>query len=226
MKLTWYGHAAFGIEGRVKTLIDPYLSSNPSATVRWQNLKPDVIAITHAHGDHLGDTIEIAKATGCTVIAIAETADYLAKKGLDTIDLDFGGSINVKGTEYTLVPAVHSNSIEEGDNIVEAGDPGGFIVTDGKTVYHAGDTAVFGDMALIRELYAPEVALLPIGGRYTMDSKAALLAVKLIQPRVVIPMHYNTKDKIRADVKAFKAAVEKETDTRVMIMNPGDTIDL
>lgn len=227
MKITWFGHAAFELDGRLKTLIDPYITNNPAATVRWQDLSPDVIAISHSHGDHFGDTIDIAKATGCKIIAIAETADYLCKKGLDAVDLDFGGSYVIKGVEYALVPAVHTNSIEEPDgSLVEAGDPAGIIVADDKVVYHAGDTALFSDMSLIRELYAPEVALLPIGGRYTMDAKAALMAVKLIRPKFVIPMHYNTRDKIKADEKAFKKAVEQETDAEVMLLKSGESVSL
>jgi L-ascorbate metabolism protein UlaG (beta-lactamase superfamily) len=226
MKITWYGHAAFELEGKLKTLIDPYITNNPAATVRWQDLKPDVIAVTHGHGDHLGDTMEIAAATGCAIVAVAETAEYLIKKGLKVIDLDFGGSFTIEGVEYALVPAVHSNSIEAGNALIEAGDPAGVIVSDGKIVYHAGDTALFGDMSLIRELYTPDIALLPIGGRYTMDAKAALLAVKLIRPKVVIPMHYNTRDKIKADEKAFKKAVEHVTDAEVILMRPGDSIVL
>jgi len=226
MKLTWYGHSAFELEGKHKTLIDPYISHNPVATVRWQDLKPDVIVVTHGHSDHYGDTVEIARSTGCKVIGITEIADFLCKKGIDVIDLNLGGSIDFKGVGYTLVPAVHSNSIEENDKVFEAGCPVGVIVTDEKTVYHAGDTALFHDMALIHELFSPEVALLPIGGRFTMDIKAAVQAVKLIKPKLAIPMHYNTWGAIKTDETVFKSLVEQQTDTKVALLKPGDSIEI
>ncbi len=226
MKLTWYGHSAFELDGKKKTLIDPFISHNPVATVRWQDLKPQVIAVTHGHNDHYGDTVEIARATGCKVIAITEIADFLCKKGLDVIDLNLGGSVDMDGVKYTLTPAVHSNSIEENDKVFEAGCPVGIVVADEKTVYHSGDTALFYDMNLIRELFSPDVALLPIGGRFTMDIKAAVQAVKMIRPKLAIPMHYNTWGAIKTDEKEFKRLVEAETDTKVVLMKPGETIDI
>lgn len=225
MKITWHGHSAFEIEGKYRTLVDPFFTGNRMARVGWQEMKPDVIAVTHGHSDHLGDTINIARSTGCTIVAISELADYLGRLALRTVDLNFGGTVDL-GARYSLVPAVHSSGVEEGGLGIDAGSPAGFIIEDGKTVYHAGDTALFSDMVIIKELYKPEIAMLPIGGRFTMDIKAASIAAALIRPEIIIPMHYNTFEYNKADVVAFKLSVESSTDTEVIIPVPGEPIDL
>lgn len=195
------------------------------ADVDVEDVKPDVIAVTHGHADHLGDTVRIAERTGCKVIAVNEIAKYLQSRGVDAIGANIGGTVELKA-RYTFVPAMHSNGIDEAGFGWDAGSPAGLVVSDGSTVYHAGDTALFGDMALIREVFHPKVAMLPIGGRFTMDINQAVLAVKMIKPRFAIPMHYNTFDVIKADVGKFQQKVEEETETEVVILEPGDSIDI
>ena len=185
-----------------------------------------MIVVTHGHADHMGDTLTIARRTGCKVVAINEIAKYLQSNGVDARGGNMGGAVEIDGTKYAFVPAVHSNGIDEAGFGWDAGSPAGIVVADGVTVYHAGDTALFSDMGLIRELYAPRVAMLPIGGRFTMDIDQALRAVKLIQPQLVIPMHFNTFDVIRANVGKFQRMVEDQTETEVVIMEPGDSIDV
>jgi L-ascorbate metabolism protein UlaG (beta-lactamase superfamily) len=195
------------------------------ADITPDDIDPDVIVVTHGHADHMGDTLKIAKRTGCTVVAINEIAKYIQSQGVEARGGNIGGTIEL-GAKYTFVQAVHSNGIDEAGFGWDAGSPAGIVVEDGVTVYHAGDTALFGDMSLIHELYKPKVAMLPIGGRFTMDINQALLAVKKIQPQFVLPMHYNTFDVIRADAGKFQRMVEDQTDAEVVIMEPGDSIDV
>jgi L-ascorbate metabolism protein UlaG (beta-lactamase superfamily) len=225
MKITWHGHSAFELQDSLITLIDPFLTGNPMADVKQDEVDPDVIVVTHGHADHMGDTMTIAERTGCKVVAINEIAKYMQSKGVDARGGNIGGTIDL-GTKYTFVQAVHSNGIDEAGFGWDAGSPAGIVVSDGVTVYHAGDTALYSDMALIRELYKPKVAMLPIGGRFTMGIDQAVLAVTLIKPQFVIPMHYNTFDVIRADVGKFQRMVEDRTDSEVIIMEPGDSIDV
>ena len=226
MKITWHGHSAFELQDSLLTVIDPFFMGNPMADVKADDVDPDVIVVTHGHADHMGDTLTIAKRTGCTVVAINEIAKYIQSNGIDARGGNIGGTIDIDGATYTFVQAVHSNGIDEAGFGWDAGSPAGVVVGDNVTVYHAGDTALFNDMALIRELYRPKVAMLPIGGRFTMDVNQALLAVKMLQPQFAIPMHYNTFDVIRADVGKFQRMVEDQTDAEVVIMEPGDSIDV
>lgn len=225
MKITWHGHSAFELQDSLITLIDPFFSGNTMADVTADDVDPDVIVVTHGHADHMGDTMTIAKRTGCKVVSINEIAKYVQSQGVDARGGNIGGTIDL-GVKYTFVPAMHSNGIDEAGFGWDAGSPAGIVVSDSLAVYHAGDTALFGDMALIRELYKPKVAMLPIGGRFTMDASQALLAVKMIQPRLVLPMHYNTFDVIRADVGMFQRMVEDQTDAEVVVLEPGDSIDV
>ncbi len=228
IKLTWLGHSCFRIdvEGTV-LLIDPFINDNPVATLKSEDLYPDIIAVTHGHRDHLGDTVEISKRSGCKVVCIHELSQYLRSKGISTEGMNIGGSIEVKGIRFTMTDALHSSSIDEACWDFDGGKAAGFIVSIGNiVVYHAGDTGLFGDMKLIAKLYSPDVALLPIGGRYTMDSIDAALAVGMLHPDIAIPMHYNTFDVIEQDPIIFEKKVRSICDTKVMILNVNSSIFL
>ncbi|HMK45996.1 MAG TPA: metal-dependent hydrolase [Methanocella sp.] len=226
MKILWHGHSAFELQDSVTVLIDPFILGNRMADVTMDDLEPDIIAVTHGHADHMGDTISIAKRAECHVVAVNEIAKYLQSQGIEAYGANIGGTIELEGVRFSLVQAVHSNGIDEAGFGWDAGSPAGFVISDSCNVYHSGDTGLFGDMALISEVYKPEVAMLPIGGRFTMDIDQALMAVKMLKPRFVLPMHYNTFDVIRADVTKFQRMVEDQTDAEVVILKPGDSIDV
>ncbi|ALK06683.1 MAG: metal-dependent hydrolase [Methanosarcina sp. 795] len=227
MKITWLGHSAFLLEAEKRLLIDPFISGNPMAPCTPEELNPDVLVITHGHQDHLGDAIEIGKRTGCRIISIHEVANYIKSKGVFAEGMNKGGTMNVEGIKLTMTNALHSSSIDASGFSFDGGSPAGFIIQiNGRTIYHAGDTGVFGDMQLIGELYEPEIALLPIGGHFTMGIKEAVKAVELIRPKIAIPMHYNTFDVISQDPLEFQQSVESKTSTKVIIMKPGESIEL
>lgn len=227
VKITWLGHSAFLFEAEKKLLIDPFISGNPLAPCSPEELNPDIIAVTHGHRDHLGDTIEIGKRTGCRIISVHEVANYIKSKGVFAEGMGKGGTVNVEGIKLTMTEALHSSSIDASGFSFDGGSPAGFIIRiNGHSIYHAGDTGVFGDMQLIGELYEPELAFLPIGDKFTMGIKEATKAVELIQPKIVIPMHYNTFDVISQEPLQFKKAVESKTNTKVIIMQPGQSIEL
>jgi L-ascorbate metabolism protein UlaG (beta-lactamase superfamily) len=197
-KLTWLGHATFRIvtpAGRV-ILIDPWLTTNPACPEALK--KPDrvdVMFITHGHSDHFADVLPLAKQFNPEIVAIVEIGAWLKSKSCSKVHgLNKGGSIAVGDVEATMVHAVHSSGIEDDGTIVYGGDPAGFVIRlpGGMTVYHAGDTAVFGDMKIIGDLYAPDLALLPIGDYYTMSPREAALAIRLLGVKHVVPMHYGT----------------------------------
>jgi L-ascorbate metabolism protein UlaG (beta-lactamase superfamily) len=227
VKITWLGHAAFLLEDEKKLLIDPFISGNPKAPCSPEDLDPDIIAVTHGHRDHLGDTIAIGARTGCRIISIHEVANYIKSKGIFAEGMNKGGTMEVEGVTLTMTHALHSSSIDASGFSFDGGSPAGFVIgIGGHSIYHAGDTGVFGDMQLIGELYKPEIALLPIGNRFTMGIKEAVKAVELIEPEVVVPMHYNTFDVIRQDPEEFRKAVEAKVNTKVIIMEPGESIEL
>ncbi len=218
MQLTWPGHSCVLLTGTKKVLIDPFVEGG---SVIGTN--PDIVAITHGHADHMGEACALKKKT----VAITEIAKYLKAKGLDAEGMNIGGSLTIDGVTFTMTPALHSSVIEEAGPGFSGGAAAGFVVRmDGVTIYHAGDTGLFSDMKLIGELYHPDLALLPIGGRYTMGVAEAMVAASFIGAKTVIPIHYNTWDKIAADPLALKTAVERTTDIRVTIMKPGETINL
>jgi len=226
MKITWLGHSAFLIEGRDKVLVDPFLTGNPKASITPDRVDCDIICVTHGHGDHLGDTAAIAKRTGATVASILEISNYLAKKGVKTVGFNVGGTTRINRTAITLTPAIHSSSIEfEGSEHMVA-NPVGMIIDTEKPVYHAGDTSLFSDMKLIGEMYRPVVAMLPIGDFYTMGPEQAAMATKLIAPKIVMPMHYGTFPLIEQDPKVFEALVKKMSKARVVILKPGESLEV
>ena len=222
--LTWYGHAALGLEtGGKKLLIDPYFTDNPAASTTADKVEADFILLTHGHGDHLGDTVAIAKRTGATVISNLEIADWLEKQGLVAQGLPFGENRQLPFGSLKLTPAVHGTGLPDGS---DGGQPGGFLLAvDGKKIYIAGDTALFDNMKSIGG-EGLELAILPIGGFYTMDPDQALQAVKVLAPKHVIPYHFNTWDKIAQDPNAWAARVTKETTTQVHVLKPGESFDL
>jgi len=194
MELTWLGHASFRLDaGGKRIYIDPFLNGNPKCPEGEQTPeRVDIIALTHAHGDHLGDTVELAKKHGATVVAPVELADWLQiKHELKNVrDPNKGGTVDVDGITFTLTNAHHSSS---NNDLEYMGEPVGIVVGgDGKKVYFAGDTCVFGDMQLIARLYEPDLAVLPIGDHYTMGPREAALALELLGVKRCVPCHYGT----------------------------------
>ncbi len=197
VKLTWLGHATFLLDtGDARILIDPWVQNNPACPDELKDLGSlDAMLITHAHFDHIGDAVEIAKATSPQVVAIPETATWLGSKGVEnTIDMNKGGTVEVAGVKAHMVHAVHSCGITDGDQVLYGGEAAGFVVelADGFKLYHSGDTAVFSDMAIIGRLLEPDIALLPIGDHYTMGPRSAAEAVRLLDVKTVVPMHFGT----------------------------------
>lgn len=231
MKIEYLGHSAFRITSSKTIIIDPYLNKNPKASIKANDIKKaDIVLVTHGHGDHLGDSLEICKNTGAVFVAIHELTLYAQENGiLKTEGMNMGGTIEIDGIKITAVRADHSACINVTDKGgYSGGNSIGFVLRDGsKSVYHSGDTGLFKDMKLIGELYKPDVALLPIGSRYTMGPKEASYAAKYLKSKIVIPMHYNTTPLIRQNPNDLKLFVkELELDTEVKILDPGDYFEI
>jgi L-ascorbate metabolism protein UlaG (beta-lactamase superfamily) len=225
MKITWYGHACFLIEtDTAKLLVDPFISGNPLAPVQADNVKTDYILVSHGHGDHLGDTIEIAKRTGATVISNFEIQNWLVNQGIKKVHPQhIGGGFDYPWGRVKLTIAHHGSALPDGSY---GGNPCGFLFyIQGKKIYHACDTGLFFDMKLIGE-EGIDLAILPIGDNFTMGPKDALRAVKLIEPKQVVPIHYDTFDIIKQDPYAWAANVEKESSAKATVMKPGDVLEL
>lgn len=219
VSLTWYGHSAFAIEsGDSTVLVDPFLTGNPAATVDSAELTPTTILLTHAHNDHVGETIELAKRTGAQVIATAELAGWIESQGVENVSAgNHGGTIAFNGGSAKFVPAWHTSSYSTENGVVAPGVPAGFVVRiGGKTVYFAGDTALFMDMQLIGD-EGLDVAVIPIGDNFTMGPDDAVKAASFLRAPLVIPCHYNTFPPIEQDPDAFKAQVEAITSSRVVV---------
>lgn len=224
-RVTWYGHAALGIEtGGYKLLVDPFLSGNPLASTTPDKVEADYILLSHGHSDHVGDALEIAKRTGAKIIANAEMCGWLTKKGLQTHGQHLGGGYRHPFGYLKLTMAIHGSGLPDGSY---GGNPAGFLLTtnDDKKLYLACDTGLFGDMRLIGE-EGIELAILPIGDNYTMGPDDALRAVKLLTPAHVIPIHYNTWDVIAQDAHAWARRVEQETSARVHVIKPGESFTI
>jgi L-ascorbate metabolism protein UlaG (beta-lactamase superfamily) len=224
-KLTWYGHAALGLEtGGYKILVDPYLSGNPSASLRPEKVQADFILVSHGHGDHVGDTVDIARRTGALVISNFEIATWLGNQGVNTHAQHLGGGHKHPFGYLKLTLALHGSGLPDGSY---GGNPAGFLLTthEGQKVYMACDTGLFGDMRLIGE-EGLALAVIPIGDNFTMGPDDALRAVKLLQPRHVIPIHYNTWDLIAQDANSWAGRVQGETGAEVHVLKPGESFNL
>ena len=225
MQITYLGHACFELEdGGTSLLIDPFLSGNPKAAKSADEVSPSVILLTHGHQDHYGDVLDIAKRTGATVVAITELAGEIQGdlgEDHEVFDPNLGGTVTFDWGWVKLVQAWHTSTTPKG----QVNTPAGLIVNfGGKTIYHVGDTALFSDLQLIGHRAGPiDVALVPIGGHYTMDRHDAVTAVDFISPKQVIPCHYDTFPPIETDAEAFKADVERATSSSVVILAPGES---
>jgi L-ascorbate metabolism protein UlaG (beta-lactamase superfamily) len=223
MDIRFLGHACFELsDGDTRVLIDPFLTGNPKAAVEAGDVDPTHIFLTHGHSDHFGDTVDIAKRTGAQVVAIVEIAGELGEAGVENVsDPNIGGTVEFDGGVWVrYVPAWHTSTTPNGT----VNTPAGIVVgIGGKVVYHLGDTALFSDLALPGRRDDIDVALMCIGGHYTMDRHDAVRAAELVGAKRVIPCHYGTFPPIETDAEAFKREVETSSDAKVVILEPGDT---
>ncbi len=225
IRLTWYGQACFLIDtGDARLLIDPFITGNPMATIKPEDIAADYILVSHGHEDHLGDTLDIAKRTGAMVITNFEIHNWLIGQGIENIHPQhIGGGFDYPWGRVKLTIAHHGSGLPDGSY---GGNPCGFLLyLQGKKIYHACDTGLFYDMKLIGE-EGIDLAILPIGDNFTMGPDDALRAVRLIQPRMAVPIHYNTFDVIKQDPHAWAATVEQETSTKVSVITPGDGFEI
>ena len=231
IKITWYGHSAFLIKSPKgkRILIDPWLD-NPKAPEGAKEITNiDLILITHGHSDHIGNTIEIAKRTGAKVISIFEVYLHIEAQGVTNAQgMNKGGTIDIDGIKVTMVDAKHSSGIDLDGKVINGGDAAGYIIEiENKfKIYHAGDTALFGDMKIIGEFYKPDVALLPIGGLYTMGPSEAAYACKLLKPKYIIGMHYGTFPVLTGSPEELNKLLPKDMKNRVIKLEPGKEITL
>lgn len=227
MLMTYFGHSAFMLEANGNTaLIDPFISDNPLSGRSGDEIEADAILLSHAHGDHVGDTIPIARRTDATVVATFELATWLGSQGAaNAKPANHGGTIAFAGGTVKLVPAWHTSSYS--DDFVAPGVPAGLVVRfGGKTIYFAGDTCLFGDMQLIAD-EGLDIAVLPIGDTFTMGLADAVCAAGMLRAETVIPCHYNTFPPIEQDPREFKRLVEEQSQvTRCLVLDPDQTIEL
>jgi L-ascorbate metabolism protein UlaG (beta-lactamase superfamily) len=225
-RITWLGHATVLVQTAQGTniLIDPFIAHNPKYPQDFVlPSKIHYVLLTHGHGDHISDAVPVATRHGSTVVAIYELADYVAGKGVkETIGMNLGGTVQLNDVAATMVDAKHSAAAQDEHGVHYVGVATGFVLTiaDGPALYHAGDTAVFGDMSLIRDLYRPSVAMLPIGGHYTMGPREAALASRLLESKVILPLHFGTFPPLKGTPEELAALVE--AGTRVVSWKPGE----
>jgi L-ascorbate metabolism protein UlaG (beta-lactamase superfamily) len=228
LAITWLGHATFIITtpGGKRIVTDPWLEGNPMCPADRKRIDAaDLILLTHGHSDHSGDVIGVARATNAPVVCVHELSKWLERKGLqNVIGMGVGGTVRAAGLDVSMVQAIHTSSVVEHDTIVYLGVPVGFVVRleNDQAFYFAGDTALFGDMRLIGEMYRPDVAFLPIGGHYTMDPEAAARACALLGVRQVVPMHYGTFPVLQGTPARLRHLVEP-TGVDVLVLEPGET---
>ena len=234
MDIRYHGHACFELsDGDARILVDPFLKpNNPSAVATADEVDATHVLVTHGHVDHIADAVAVCQRNGAPAVALVEVANWLGNHGVEeTFDPNLGGTVEFDWGSVKLVPAWHTNTMpgsEEAPFSAEDGTPvgtcSGLVITVGDTtVYHAGDTCLFGDMKLIGDRHDIDVALLPIGGHYTMDRHDAVAAVEMIGAETVIPMHFDTFPPIETDAEAFKSDVASQTSSQVVILAPGET---
>jgi L-ascorbate metabolism protein UlaG (beta-lactamase superfamily) len=219
MDIRFLGHAAFTLtDGETTLLIDPFLTGNPAAAITADEVNPATILLTHGHPDHYGDTVAIAKRTSAPVVAITEVANELSEEGVEVRDCNLGGTASFDWGWVKLVPAWHTSTTPKGT----VSTPAGLLISfGGKLVYHLGDTCLFSDLRLVGRHHQIDVALMPIGGHYTMDRHDAVDAADFVGAKTIIPCHYNTFPAIETDAGAFQSDVEKALDAVVVVLEPG-----
>jgi L-ascorbate metabolism protein UlaG (beta-lactamase superfamily) len=229
-KITYLGHATFQLRtasGKV-ILIDPWVETNPQCPAANKKLdRVDLILLTHGHGDHFGDLLDIAKKFTPRVVCIHETASWLESKGVkNVLGMGKGGTQHLDDVDVTMVHAIHSNSLQDGNELLYGGEPAGYVVRlpGGFSLYHAGDTCAFSDMKLIAELYQPELACLPIGDHYTMGPREAAAAIRFLGAHHVIPMHYGTFPVLTGTPAALREAARDIRELEIHVMQPGDVL--
>jgi L-ascorbate metabolism protein UlaG (beta-lactamase superfamily) len=232
LSFTWLGHATFRMTtpGGKRLILDPWLTTNPSCPEASKKVGDlDLMLLTHGHDDHTGDAVAVARATGCQVLAPYELSVWLGQKGLQRVTgMNPGGAVSMLGLSITMVPAIHSSSIQDEGRTVYLGIATGYVVRfeDGLTIYFAGDTSVFGDMRLIADLYAPQIAFLPIGDLYTMGPKQAALACELLRVKQVVPMHYGTFPALTGTPDRLRTHLAtRSMDVLVLELRPGETAE-
>ncbi len=228
LAITWLGHSSFSLRtpGGKTILFDPWYTGNPSFPEKARPTKADLILVSHGHSDHITDAAATAKATDATVVGIWEVTSWLGSKGVRNLEpMNKGGTIEVKGLRVTMTDACHSSSFDE-NGIVYLGEPTGFIVRleNGQSIYFAGDTALFGDMKLLGELYHPDIAFLPIGDRFTMGPDTAALAAKWLGVKQVVPMHWGTFPLLTGTPDQLKHHLSG-TSVQVLELKPGETAE-
>jgi L-ascorbate metabolism protein UlaG (beta-lactamase superfamily) len=231
LEITYCGHATFAMRspGGKHIMVDPFLEQNPKCPPELKlPAALDAIFVTHGHFDHIGDAVPLAKRLKCTCVAIPETAAWLDGQGVEkTINMNKGGTVDVVGVKATMTHAVHSCGIMgEGNTRLYGGEAAGYVFTfeNGIRVYHAGDTAVFSDMKIIADLYNPDVVMLPIGGHYTMDPLQAAYAIRLMNAKVVVPMHYATYPMLTGTPEQLRELTADVAGLRIMDIKPGQTL--